>query len=214
VRARPRARPADSFESILRGDSVRSCTPEQTDARVGVLQEFLATDPLNTDILAALGDAYFSRNLFQEARETYSRLLRANPSYVGGYARMAQALLFSLRYDEALEAARKEVDQSSREQMIALVTWSMGRQDDGNVLFLKYEKTYASVDPFSIAENYAWQGKNDQAFQWLDRALKVHNPGMASIRLDQFLVPLRGDARYVALIKRMNLDRERLDPNS
>lgn len=62
------------------------------------------------------------------------------------------------------------------------------------------------VDQFAIADGYwvgavhAWRGENDEAFQWLDRALRGGDSSIMYLTFDPLLVPLRDDPRYRALL--------------
>ena len=51
---------------------------------------------------------------------------------------------------------------------------------------------------------YAWRGDRDHAFEWLDRAYEQHTPELVYIKY-VLVQNLRGDPRYTALLKRMNL---------
>jgi hypothetical protein len=56
-----------------------------------------------------------------------------------------------------------------------------------------------------ISRAYAWYGDNDQAFQWLDRAIDLRDPGIASIKSIPEYDKLRDDPRYLRALQRMNL---------
>lgn len=67
------------------------------------------------------------------------------------------------------------------------------------------------VDQFAIADGYwvgavhAWRGENDEAFQWLDRALRGGDSSIMYLTFDPLLVPLRDDPRYRALLTEIGL---------
>lgn len=46
----------------------------------------------------------------------------------------------------------------------------------------------------------------DDAFQWLDRAVETRDPLVMPIKTYPFLDPVRTDARYHALLRKMNLE--------
>jgi hypothetical protein len=54
------------------------------------------------------------------------------------------------------------------------------------------KKQYADW-PFDIAEAHAWRGENDLAFDWLDRAYALREPGLADIKLSPYLQRLADD---------------------
>jgi hypothetical protein len=46
----------------------------------------------------------------------------------------------------------------------------------------------------------------DAAFEWMDKAVEMRDPMIMPIKTFAFLDPVRGDARYRALLHRMHLD--------
>ena len=58
---------------------------------------------------------------------------------------------------------------------------------------------------YQIAQVYAWRGETDRAMEWLERARAQRDGGLVLIKVDPLLRSLRGDPRYQALLKKMNL---------
>jgi hypothetical protein len=58
---------------------------------------------------------------------------------------------------------------------------------------------------FQVAETYGFFGETDKAFEWLDRAVTLHDPGIIYLRRDEFLKSLEADPRYAALLKRIRV---------
>jgi len=56
---------------------------------------------------------------------------------------------------------------------------------------------------------YSRRRELDRAFEWLQRAYAVPDPGLINVKSDPLLRnlrgDLRGDPRYVTLLKKMNL---------
>jgi TolB-like protein/DNA-binding winged helix-turn-helix (wHTH) protein len=55
------------------------------------------------------------------------------------------------------------------------------------------------------AKDYVRIGENDQALEELNRSLSSHCPTLAMLRTSPIFDPLRGDARYKEMLKRVNL---------
>ena len=49
-------------------------------------------------------------------------------------------------------------------------------------------------------------GDWDAAFEWMDRAIESRDPIIMPIKSFPFLDPVRGDARFQALLKKMHLE--------
>jgi serine/threonine-protein kinase len=63
--------------------------------------------------------------------------------------------------------------------------------------------------PFQIASVYAWRGQKDEAFEWLDRAYLIRDPGLTTLKAVPFFDGLVSDSRYQDLLRRMNLPADR-----
>ena len=58
---------------------------------------------------------------------------------------------------------------------------------------------------YQIADVYAWRRENDKAFEWLERAYQRHDGGLGYVTYDRYLVNLRSDPRYTALLRKLKL---------
>ncbi len=56
-----------------------------------------------------------------------------------------------------------------------------------------------------MAWTYLALGEIDSAFEWMDRAIDARDHMMIPIKSYPFLDSIRGDPRYLALLRRMNL---------
>jgi hypothetical protein len=70
----------------------------------------------------------------------------------------------------------------------------------------KLASEFPETGPYQIAEAHAWVGEHDAAFQWLETAWKVRDPGMADLKVDRLLEPLKQDPRYAELLRRVGVD--------
>ena len=62
------------------------------------------------------------------------------------------------------------------------------------------------VSPFLFAKIYTAINDFDQAFEWLDKMYKEHDPALVHIKTDENMQNLRSDPRYFALIRKMGLE--------
>jgi hypothetical protein len=61
------------------------------------------------------------------------------------------------------------------------------------------------VQPVNIALAHAALGEKDDAFAWLDKACEEHAQWLSEIKVDPAFDPLRSDARFADLLKRIGL---------
>jgi hypothetical protein len=60
--------------------------------------------------------------------------------------------------------------------------------------------------PILIARLYALLGRTDQAFEWLDVALRERRIGLVTLRQNPIWDSLRSDPRYTAALRTMGLE--------
>ena len=63
------------------------------------------------------------------------------------------------------------------------------------------------VGRYEIALVYAGLGEKQEAFKWLEEAYKAHDVGLLYLKIDPCLDPLRSDARFDDLVRRVGLSR-------
>jgi hypothetical protein len=90
--------------------------------------------------------------------------------------------------------------------MLPMAYWALGRRAESDAALDQYKKKYSGRSAYEIAEGHAFRNEADAAFEWLDRAYRTHNPGMAWLKVDPMLRNLHGDPRYQALLVKMKLD--------
>ena len=66
-------------------------------------------------------------------------------------------------------------------------------------------KEYQSDWAFQIAQIYAYRGETDKAFEWLERAYKQRDGGLAEMKGNPLLRSLEHDPRYRAFLQKMKL---------
>jgi hypothetical protein len=114
-------------------------------------------------------------------------------------------LLLMGKNADALAEAVKETEEVSRLLDFALVYWAMDRRSDADMALRQLESKYADVAAYDIGAIHAYRGEADAAVTWLERAYGQRGDGMVFLKVDPRLRNLRSDARYKALVRKMNL---------
>jgi hypothetical protein len=84
----------------------------------------------------------------------------------------------------------------------------LGQVVEASAVLDKLEGTRPNraLPEFEIRVIYAGLGQTDRAFEWLERAYHRRSSAMARIKVDVRTQLLRGDPRFVSLLKRMRLN--------
>jgi serine/threonine protein kinase/Tfp pilus assembly protein PilF len=180
-------------------------TQGRPDAHIEDLRRALLREPLDSNALWTLGVGLLDAGRPKESEAAFRRLLELNPDFTSGYSSLANTLLSMGRYPEALAAAQKEADEGERLAVLPMVYWAMGQRGESDRALRRLEKSYGSVSAYEIAQAHAYRGEADLAFQWLQRSYQQHDSDLQWIKNDSWLRPLHGDARFHALLARLNL---------
>jgi TolB-like protein/Flp pilus assembly protein TadD len=171
-----------------------------------VLQERVArNNPLVAPDWISLGALLNSAGRAPEARAAFAHALELNPHFSITHVNLAMMDLQDGRLDEALAETREIQDRDWQLLATALVQYSRHQLHESQEALDELIRTQASEMAYQISEIYAWRGQKDEAFAWLDRAFAQHDGGLISLESDQFMVSMRTDARFSALLHKLKL---------
>jgi tetratricopeptide (TPR) repeat protein len=181
-------------------------------ASLGRLPEAIAAgksaielDPLNADSWQNLGNWLDATGNRAAAVEAIHRALEIQPGHNYATFWLAAMQLAEGQAAEALETFRKVDQEGSRLTGIAMAEFTLHHGNESRRALDEAITKFANVSAYQIADAYAWCGENDLAFRWLERAYQQHDGGLSMIKWDPLVVSLRGDPRYAALLRKMNL---------
>jgi hypothetical protein len=82
-----------------------------------------------------------------------------------------------------------------------------GKKADARQILAQLNKVSKTeyVAPYFFAIIEGALGEKDQAFAWLEKGFSGRDPYLARLRVDVAMDPLRSDARFQALLRRMSL---------
>lgn len=100
----------------------------------------------------------------------------------------------------------KEEHETFRLLGLLLVQHACGQTAKSKDALQKLIFKYAHDAAYQIAEGYAYRGEADPAFEWLERAYRQRDAGIASMKIDVLLRQLHGDPRWHPMLKRVRLE--------
>jgi serine/threonine protein kinase len=165
-------------------------------------------DPLSVAINGSVGAAYYFARKYDQAIEQFKKTLQMDPDFG------------LVHWDLAETYAQKKMAAE------AVAEWQTVMKLNGNpALATAMGKAYTAADfpgfletwldgelkitaarqrEFGMALLHARLGKKKEAVSWLEKAYSARSGGMARLKCDPALDPLRSDPDFQAIIKRMN----------
>jgi len=184
----------------------------QLAATLGRLQDALALnhravelDPLSVTAHIYLGlHAYYAGQL-EVAANAYRKALEINPDDPDAHYLLSLVHLQRAQPAQALAELTHENRDLERWVGQVLAFDALGRRQEANALLARITANSAREAAYQIAEVYAYRGEMGPAFQWLERAWSQRDMGLPGFQNDPLLKGLRGDPRYAAFLKNMQL---------
>ena len=159
-------------------------------------------DPLNYIYMWEIQDRIGQLN---EAESSLRRELDISPTHAWGHYNLAYVLVEQGDRDGALSEIQRETNRDFKQLGLAMVLHALGRKTESDAALAWFIKEDAGTYAVSIADIYALRGQSDEAMRWLERAFSQRDASLMMIKADTALVPLNGDPRFKALLRKMNL---------
>lgn len=164
-----------------------------------------ARDPLNPQVYGRQAYALLTLDRFDDAVTAFRRSLALAPNQIVSRATLGGVLYMTGKDNEALvELRRLPPDNLFRLVGEALIAAKRGNREASDAAIQRAKEIYGEAAAFQYAQIYAQRGEKDRAFAYLDSAWSVRDPGLAGVKTDPWLQPLRSDPRFAALLQRMN----------
>jgi TolB-like protein/Tfp pilus assembly protein PilF len=168
-------------------------------------------DPLAPRIRASFGDGLYYERRFDEAIRKFRESLTIGDGDTAALLNLTLAYAFEGQFaqaDGALEMWLTRAGESPTYRAIsALVKAMEGDKAGARSLVEELASRGSSIDFVAdmISYAYVYLGDRDRAFDLLDRAEKARAPGLLWANVDPVFDPLRGDARFSDLLRRLRL---------
>ena len=164
-------------------------------------------DPLQADNYRQLGNAYYRSGRLEEGAAILAEAAARFPSASTVHYRLGLIRLAQHRPQDALtEFNFPESNGDFHRVGPPLALDAMGRKAEADRALSEVlaSKSVPEAAAYQVALIYAHRGNTDQAFHWLERALKQRDAGMHWMKFDPLLKGLSADPRFKALLAQMH----------
>ena len=138
-----------------------------------------------------------------EAESAFRTALELGPQRAYVHFHLCNLHLLQRRIDDAMHEAEHEVDETYRLQGTALVELARGRVAEADAALRKLVRKHADGAAYQIAQVHATRGDAERAFEWLERAYRQRDAGLASMQIDPLMRGLHDDPRWQRLLAKM-----------
>jgi TolB-like protein len=168
------------------------------DAGLAISRRAVVLDPLNPVSLSHLGQALFFARRYDESIAAFQHMLTLVPDAQEANA-LAGTVYYALgNFQSARSSCEIKRDYWSSRVCLAVTYDKLGRHADAAVELAKMKASSGDAGAYQYAQIYAQWGKASQALAWLERAMRLRDPGLIYLKTDPFMDPLRREPRFQA----------------
>src|SRR5437667_2709101 len=179
------------------------------DEAIAEVKRALELDPLSLIINEDLGNTYYSARRYDEAIEQLTKTLELDSSFY--YAHWSLGVAFEAKgtLDAAIEEDQKARALNDDPFVLALLGHayaSSGNEAEALKILdqLKELSKQRYVTAYNFAIVYLGLGDKEEALRWLQKSYQDRaGYDIATIKVDPFLDPLRGDPRFEELVAKV-----------
>jgi len=178
---------------------------DKQDEAIRLALEAQARDPLNSAAFRAEGSGQYSAGRFAQAAAAYRKAINLAPNRRLPRAYLATVLMEMGKFNEAVAELRPlPPDYLFRLVAEAVISARQGNRAASDAALKRAQEVNGDGAHYQYADIHAQRGEADEAFASLERAWSFRDPGLAILKSDPFLRPIRNDPRFATFLKRMN----------
>jgi TolB-like protein/Tfp pilus assembly protein PilF len=168
-------------------------------------------DPLSVVTNTVVGLVMYRAREYDEALQALHRAMELDPDHPMPFLPRGLALSMLGRHDEAAAALEKGVTASKRSsEMLGQLAGAYGRAGLATraravLSELQRRARTQHVSPFAFALGHAGVGDVDRAVDALEASYRDREWYLCVLKTEPIFDPLRGDPRFQALLRRLNL---------
>ncbi len=183
------------------------------DDAVRIMRRIRQADPLTPFFAMLEADYLFYSGQLEAAVALYEQAIRDEPSAYA-FLGLAEVRRTQGRFDEAIEARRRGHEARGDDFLRDVLETAKGADGYRKVERmaarqelegLRSRATAAYVSPLDFARAHAQLGEVEQAFSYFEAAFADRAPGLVFLKADRSWDAIRGDPRFLASVRRVNL---------
>ena len=171
----------------------------RTEAGIAAARRAVELDPLNRGSYFNLGQSLYFGRQNSEALGAFQDALALYPEDPTVYAFRGLAYYALGKFERARTSCESKPDDPTSQLCLALTYHKLGRHAAAESMLAKIKASLGDAQAYQYAEIYAHWGNTPKALEWLETALRLRDPGLAWLKVDPLLDPLRKEPRFRAI---------------
>jgi tetratricopeptide (TPR) repeat protein len=189
--------------NALRGYAVFLGEIRRTAEALALVDRAIAADPLNGQSYGWKGYILWAARRYPEAIEAVRQQIELSPRRNGPRMRVGYYLTLMGKYAEAAAALNVPGPFEGGHLVYhALLAIRTGKPSEAEAILGQLRKS--DFAHFQAAQVLAQLGRKDEDITTLESAWKSRDSGLTTVLIDPLLDPLRGNARFEAIVKRID----------
>jgi tetratricopeptide (TPR) repeat protein len=182
----------------------------QLDEAIALYESAVARDPVNPTGHFRLGLVYRWAGLWDEAIASFRTALTLSPGRIGAQYQIGEALLLKGEPEAARAAMQQESFEAWRMVGLPMAYHALGQAAASDSALTELIERYEQDWAYNIAYVLAFRGEADLAFEWLDKAVRYNDPGLAQIVGDILFTNIHDDPRWLPFLESIGKSPEQL----
>jgi TolB-like protein/DNA-binding winged helix-turn-helix (wHTH) protein/lipoprotein NlpI len=169
------------------------------DAGIAALHRAVVLDPLNPVQHRSLGFGLAIARRHSEAIEAFEHALALDPDSPQANAGRGLSYYALGDFHRAQTSCERTPEFFLNQVCLASTYEKLGHHAEAEATLAKLKASWGDTAAYPCAEIYAQWGDQAKALQWLDTAMRLHDPILGNLKTDYFLDPLRREPRFQAI---------------
>jgi tetratricopeptide (TPR) repeat protein len=168
----------------------------------------LELDPLSALANEGLADAYLSAREYDLAIEQYSKTLELYPTRPAARNSLGWAYVYKGELDRGMKEIQDSYGENPEISPELAYVYALKGENRAAMRILAHLREFSkqtTVAAHHLALVFVGMGDKPHALEWLERAYGEHSQMMAWLKVDPRFDPLRSDARFQDLVRRVGL---------
>src|SRR3984957_1754721 len=174
------------------------------DAAIASAERAVTLDPVNALSYNDLAWVFYFSHRHREAVAAFDRALSLNPHIHWGHGMRGLAYLGLGEFEVARQSCATPPLSWVAQMCAAVVEDKLGRKAEAQAELMRMKAASGDALAYQFASIYAQWGDTPTALNWLEVAYRLKDPGLAWLKVDPLLDPLRKEPRFRESEKKLN----------